>query len=89
MKCCTPIEAFDEIKAIYWQDAPSYGVVKHWDRQFKHGRTSVEIDPLPWRPQSAIAEETTKQVEAAILKDCRLTVHQLRERNTISVSLSF
>lgn len=81
----TPRETFDEMKETYGEDAPSYDVVKHWHRQFKCGRTSVETAPIPGRPQSAIDEDTIRQVEAAILDDRRITVRQLAEDVKISV----
>ena len=42
LKGRTPTETFNEMKETYGKDAPSYDVVKHWHRQFKCGRTSVE-----------------------------------------------
>ena len=41
----TPRETFDEMKKTYGDDAPSYDLVKHWHREFKHGRKSVETAP--------------------------------------------
>lgn len=81
----TPLEIFDDMKATYGEDAPSYDVVKHWHRQFRHGRTSVETAPIPGRPQSAIDEDTIHQVEIAILEDRSITVRQLAQVAKISV----
>lgn len=80
----TPRETFDEMKDTYGRDAPSYDV-KHWHRQFKCGRTSVETAPIPGRSLSAIDEDTILQVEAAILEDRRITVRQLAQDVKISV----
>ena len=85
LKGRTPTEAFDEMKEVYGEDAPSYDVVKHWHRQFKCGRTSVETAPIPGRSQSAIDDATIQQVEAAILDDRRITVRQLAHEVKISV----
>ena len=85
LKGRTPTETFDEMKETYGEDAPSYDVVKHWHRQFKCGRTSVETAPIPGRPHSVIDEGTIRQVEAAILEDRRTTVRQLAQGVKISV----
>ena len=85
LKGRTPREAFDEMKEVYGEDAPSYDVVKHWHRQFRCGRTSVETAPIPGRSQSAIDDATIQQVEAAILDDRRITVRQLAHEVKISV----
>ncbi|XP_063847842.1 protein GVQW3-like [Scylla paramamosain] len=81
----TPRETFDEMKDTYGEGAPSYDVVKHWHHQFMCGWTSVETAPIPGRPQSAINEDTIRQVEAAILEDRRITVHQLAQDVKINV----
>ena len=54
LKGRTPKETFDEMKETYGDDAPSYDLVKHWHREFKHGRKSVEIAARPGRASSAI-----------------------------------
>ena len=58
MKGGTPKETFNEMEETYGDDAPSYDIVKHWHHQFKHGRTSVEMVPIPGCSHSAIDEET-------------------------------
>ena len=85
LKGRTPKETFDEMKATYGEDAPSYDVVKHWHRQFKCGRTSVETAAIPGHPHSAIDEDTIHQMETAILADRRITVRQLAQDVRISV----
>ncbi|XP_047501888.1 uncharacterized protein LOC125047626 isoform X2 [Penaeus chinensis] len=85
----TPQQTFNEMKATYGEDAPSYYVVKHWHRQFRCGRKSVETAPIPGRPQSAIDEDTIHQVESAILEDSCITVRQLAQDVKISVGGSF
>ena len=78
LKGRTPTEAFDEMKEVY-------DVVKHWHRQFKFGRKSVETAPIPWRIQSAIDDATIRQVETAILDDRCITTRQLAHEVKISV----
>ena len=85
LKGCTPTETFNEMKETYGEDSPSYDVVKHWHRQFKCGRTSVETASILERPHSAIDEDTIRQVEEAILEDCRKTTCQLAQDVKISV----
>ncbi|XP_076467208.1 protein GVQW3-like [Babylonia areolata] len=84
LRDCTPSETFDEMKETYGEDAPSHDVVKHWHRQFKYDRISLETAPIPGRPQSAIDEDTIRQVEAAILEFRRLIIHQLAQDVKIS-----
>ncbi|CAI5785162.1 Hypothetical predicted protein [Podarcis lilfordi] len=73
------------MKGSYGEDAPLYDVVKHWHRQFKCGRTSVETAPIPGQPQSPIDEDTIQQVEAAVLEDPCITVCLLAADVKISV----
>ncbi|XP_014788562.1 protein GVQW3-like [Octopus bimaculoides] len=75
----TPKETFDEIKEVYGDNAPSYDVVMHWHCQFKCGRTSVEIAPIPGQPHSVIDDNTIHKVEASILEDCHITIQQLAQ----------
>ena len=67
LKCSALKEALDEMKADYGEDAPSYDVVNHWHRQFKWGRTPVEMVPIPGHPLSAIDDNTIQQIKTAIL----------------------
>ena len=46
LKGRTPKETFGEMKETYGEDAPSYDVVKHWHRQFKCDRASVDTSRL-------------------------------------------
>ena len=51
-------EIFDEMKEIYGEKTTSYDIVKHWHLQFMCGWTSVEMVPIPGRPQSAFDDDT-------------------------------
>ena len=73
------------MKATHGEDVPTYDSVKHWYCQFKCGQTSVTMALTPGPPQSAIDEDTIRQMEAAILEDCCITVHQLAQDIKISV----
>ncbi|XP_029646598.1 uncharacterized protein LOC115220588 [Octopus sinensis] len=85
LKGQTPKETFDAMKNVYGHDAPSYDVVKHWHRQFKCGRTSVETALIPGRPHSAIDNGTIHNVEAVILDDRRISIRQIAQEMKISV----
>ena len=87
LKGCTSKEAFDEMRSVYGESAPSYVVVKHWHGHFKCGPTSVE----PGRPQSAIygAMCTIQQVGAAILDHRRVTVRQLSHEVSLGSAEKF
>ena len=47
-----PTEAFDGLKATYVDDAPSCDLVKHWYRESKFDRKSVETAPRLVHPTS-------------------------------------
>ncbi|XP_029648011.1 uncharacterized protein LOC115222046 [Octopus sinensis] len=85
LKGCTPKESFDELKEVYGDDVASYDVVKHWYRQFKCGRTSVETIPTAGRRHSAIDDDAVHKVEAAILKARCITIRQVAPEVKISV----
>ncbi|XP_037783487.1 uncharacterized protein LOC119579648 [Penaeus monodon] len=70
-------EIFDEMKETYGEDTPSHDVVKHCHRHFSCVRRSVEMAPIPGRPQCATDEDTIHQGETAILEDRRIIVRQL------------
>ena len=59
------------------EDAPSYDIVKHWHRQFKYGRTSVETVPISEHPLSTIVDANKQLIETAIFEDCHVTERQL------------
>ena len=63
LKGSTPKEVLDEMKVVYGEDVPSYAVVIHWHGQFKSGRTSVEMVPIPGHPLSAIDDATIQQID--------------------------
>ncbi|XP_029648851.1 protein GVQW3-like [Octopus sinensis] len=73
------------MKEVYGDDAPSNDIVKHSHRQFKCGRTSVKIAPIPGWPYSDIDDNTIHKVEAAILEDCGITIQQLAREVKINV----
>ena len=62
---------------VYGEDAPPYGVVKHWHGQLKCGHTSVETVPIPGHPMSAIDDANIQQIETSILEDRRVREHKL------------
>ena len=87
LKGSTPKKVLDEMKAVYGEDLPSYDVVKHWHRQFKCGRTSVETVLIPGHSLSAINDPTIQQILTAILEDRRVTDRQLVHAVLIRVNL--
>ncbi|XP_029651438.1 protein GVQW3-like [Octopus sinensis] len=76
---------FDEIKEVYGDDAPSYDVIKHWNRQFKCGRTSVETAAIHGRQHPATDVNTIHKMVVATLEDHRITIRQLAQEVKISV----
>ena len=60
-------------------DAMSAAQIKVRHKCFKDGRESVENDPCSGRPATSRTPEIVEYVQAAIIKDQRLTVRELQE----------
>ena len=69
------------MKEVYWEDATSCDIVKHWHRQAMRARTSLGPVPIPARPQSAIDEAGWDP----ILEDRRVTERNLTHEVKISL----
>ena len=80
----TPKEIHEEMYLVYKDNCPSYEVVKHWCRQFKCGRLSIQDDNRSGRPSTAINDDTIKKVKDLILDNRRVTIHEIVNETGIS-----
>ena len=80
LKRKSPKEIHEEMTAVYRDEAPSYGIVKHWHRHFRCSRTSAESMPIPGRPHSAIDDSTIRKVESLIMEDRWISLGELSQR---------
>ena len=58
-----PIEIFNNLKAVYNDQAPSYSTVARWVAVFKDGKESIKDDPRSGRPITGITQDN---IEAEI-----------------------
>ena len=73
----TASNVHEEMRAVYKDDCPSYDVVKHWCRQFRCGRLSVQDEPRCGRPSVIECEDISKKIELLILEDRRITISNI------------
>jgi hypothetical protein len=61
-----------------------FSIIKKWAAQFKHGCTSLEVDPCEGCQKSATTPEIIEQVHDIVLDDRQMKVHEISE--TIGIS---
>jgi hypothetical protein len=66
-----PNEIHSKFIKVYGDSPSSFLTIKEWAAEFKHGRTSLEDDPLEGRPKSATTPEIIEQVHDMVLDDRR------------------
>ena len=64
----TPFTIHEEMLAVYKDDCPSYGVVKHWCKEFKCGRLSVHDETRSGRPSTSKCPDIVQQIEKLIME---------------------
>ncbi|GBP26582.1 Putative uncharacterized protein FLJ37770 [Eumeta japonica] len=72
----TPKEIFEGMVSVFQESAPSYTMVKKWDR--------CEDDPRPGRPVTVVTEEDVRKIEKLVLVDRRIKLWQIAEELQIS-----
>ena len=80
----TPNEIHSKFIKFYGDSSPSFLRIKKWAAEFKHGRTSLEDDPLEGRPKCATTPEIIEQVHDMVLDDRWMKVREISE--TIGIS---
>jgi hypothetical protein len=74
-----------ELTSIPGSYPPAERTVADWAARFREGRHSVEDDPRPGRPVSAVTPEFISLVEEAVLEDPHCSVSELAQQCGISV----
>ena len=74
----TPHEIHSKFIKVYRDSSHSFFRIKKWAAGFKHGRTSLEYDPLEGSPKCATTPEIIEQVHD-VLDDWRMKVHEIAE----------
>jgi transposase len=80
----TPNEIHSKFAKVYGDSSPSFSTIKKWAGEFKHGRTSLEVDSREGHPKSATTPEIIEQVHDMILDDQQMKVREIAE--TIGIS---
>ena len=84
IKFCVKLEhssmkTIEMTQKAFGDDAMSAVQIKVWHKYFKDCRESFESDPHSGRPATSRTPEIVEYVQAAIIKDQRLTVRELQE----------
>ena len=78
MKGTKVADAFESLSATFGKIAPCRATVYNWYSAFRRGRRSLEHDPHPGRPLSAVTEENVQAVERMIKEDARITCREIQ-----------
>jgi len=70
-------EIHDRMVAVYSEAAPSYSTVTRWNKEFRHGRESLDDDPRSGRPSTATSDDVVARVEGMILENRRVKVEEI------------
>lgn len=77
-------EAHNELVSAYSKACPSLSTVRRWRVQFRHGKTSLDIDPGSRRQPEGTTDENVYAVHTMIVDDRRFTVKHMAEVIKIS-----
>lgn len=77
-------EVWNELKAVYQEDCPSWATVKRWFNEFQSGRTSVLDNERPGRPVEIDEDKAIKDLEEIVKEERRITTRQLTTRLNVS-----
>lgn len=80
----SPSAIHAEMLGVYKDACPSYAIVKHWCKQFRYGRMSVQDEQRSGRPSTSREEDTIRQVEVLIMEDRRITIDKIVKKLGIS-----
>ena len=83
-KGLTPKDIHYDLVATLGKDAPSYGTMKRWVAEFKHGRQSPEDDPHPGRPVIVATQEMVSKVHDIVMTDRQVTERYIA--STVGIS---
>nr|CAP20021.1 transposase [Eriphia verrucosa] len=77
-------EIYECMVAVYTDTAPSYATVARWNKEFRHGRESLEDDPRPGRPSDVTTDDNVARVKRMILENRRVKVEEIERELGIS-----
>ncbi len=75
----TAPDSHEILHDVFGDEGPSAATVYRWFGYFKAGRTTLEEDPRPGRPPSAVTPESVEAVRSLIEKDARYTYQQIQD----------
>lgn len=70
-------EIHERMVGVYGETTPSYATVTRWNKEFRHGRESIEDDPRSGRPPEASCDDNVDRIEAMILENRRVKVEEI------------
>jgi hypothetical protein len=79
-----PNEILSKFIKVYVDSFHLFSTIKQRAAKFKHGSTSLEVNPRDGRPVSATTPEIIEQVHDMVLDDRRIKVREIAE--TIGIS---
>lgn len=77
-------ETIRKIQTVFGEDAMGITQIKDWYNRFKDGRTSAESDPRSGRPSTCRNDDVIAKVNAAVMRDRRVTIREVSEELDIS-----
>ncbi|XP_065299998.1 histone-lysine N-methyltransferase SETMAR-like [Dermacentor albipictus] len=78
------VEAIRKIQAAFSDNAMSSTWIKEGYNQLKGGRTSVESEPRSGGTPTCRSDQVIAEVNAVVMRDCRVTVREIAEEVGIS-----
>lgn len=70
-------ESYEILHKVFPDQCPSKATVCNWFSEFKRGKTTLEDDPRPGRPVTAVTQENVDAVEKILDRDSRITIREI------------
>ncbi|XP_049873459.1 histone-lysine N-methyltransferase SETMAR-like [Pectinophora gossypiella] len=71
-------ESQENLQAAFGESAPALATITYWYREFKRGQESLNDDPRPGRPSTAVTHENVIRVEWLIQENRNITHREIR-----------
>ena len=78
------IEIFNQLKAIYNDQSPSYATVARWVALFLNSRESIEDEPRSGHQITGFTQNNIEAVSKVIMKDPHSTYNQIEAYASLS-----
>ena len=79
-----PTTIYDELSAVFGDEAPSFRSVARWSKWFREGREEIEDEARPGRPITETTSENIEQVQSLINDDPCITIDELEAQTDLS-----